>query len=210
MAPLSRRARVARNLGRFLEVVDTDMLVRDASKPLREPKARVEVAVAEVGPGPAGAWRDLVPRGRWARTQRFLARADVGYIAHADGRFVGEIWLSRISHRDPYSGLPIRLASDEAYAYALWVDPEVRPHGVAAVLMTTMLKAVRDDPALTRVYGWVDTRNRESQMLLRLLGFSQMQHLKRLHVLHRVGRPVPRSTTPAFGPLSRAGRHRAA
>ena len=66
------------------------------------------------------------------------------------------------------------------------------------------------DGSLVRVYGWVDTRNRESQMLLRLLGFSQMQHLKRLHVLHRVGRPVPRSTTPAFGPLSRAGRHRAA
>ena len=209
MSTLSRRARVARNFGRVVEVVATDILVREASKPLREPRARVEVDVIKAVAGSEDRWRAVVPQARWSRLRAFHARVDVGYLASVDGRFVGEIWLSRVTHRDPYSGLLIRLADDEAYAYALWVDPAVRPQGVAALLMVSMLRDVRDDPALTRVYGWVDSRNRESQMLLRLLGFTQVQTVKRLHVLHRFGRPVPRSVKPSFGPLSRAGRHRA-
>jgi RimJ/RimL family protein N-acetyltransferase len=73
--------------------------------------------------------------------------------------------------------------------------------------MTTRLSAARADPGVTRVYGWVDTRNRESQMLLRLLGFKDVQRVKRVHVARRLGHQLPRSDKPRFGPLSARGRH---
>lgn len=195
---------LARNLGRIAEVVATDLLVRDAAGPVRPRQARVAL---ELRPLTGWEQRDLVPRDRHSRVRAFLARGDEGFIGLVDGRFAGWVWLSRVSHRDPYSGLRIRLAPDEAYAYALWIAPEDRPHGVAAVLMTAMLTAVATDPALTRVYGWVDQRNRESEVLLRLLGFERAQEVRRLHLLHRFGRALPGSAQPPFGPLSRDGRH---
>ena len=196
--------RILRSLGRVAEVVATDLLVRDASKPIRPRQARVALEVDRIaGEDQLG----VLPAARHARTRSFLARGDEGFVGRVDGAFAGEVWLSRASHRDPYSGLRIRLADDEAYAYALWVDPEQRPHGVAGVLMTAMLQSVADDPRLTRVYGWVDQRNRESQVLLRLLGFERVQQVRRLHLLHRVGRAMPGTARPAYGPLSPRGRH---
>jgi len=195
---------LARNLGRIAEVVATDLLVRDAAHPVRPRLARVAL---EVRPLTGWAQRDLVPRERHSRVRTFLLRDDEGFVGLVDGRFAGWVWLSRASHRDPYSGLRIRLAPDEAYAYALWVAPGDRPHGVAAVLMTAMLTAVAEDPSLSRVYGWVDQRNRESQVLLRLLGFKRVQEVRRFHLLHRFGRALPASARPPFGPLSRDGRH---
>jgi len=197
---------LSRSLGRFFEIVTTDLLVRDSSKPVRPRRARVEVEVHRLQGEP---WRELVPADRHSRVRAFLRRGDTGWVARVDGRFAGWVWLSTVSHRDPYSGLRIRLAGDEGYAYALWVEPEHRPQGVAAVLMSTLLAAVGDDEALTRVYGWVDRRNRESQVLLRLLGFEPAQQVRRVHVLHRFGRQVPRSARPPFGPLSSSGRHAA-
>ena len=73
-----------------------------------------------------------------------------------------------------------------------------------------MLAAVAADPALTRVYAWVDRRNRESQVLLRLIGFERAQEVRRLHILHRFGRALPGSAQPPYGPLSADGRHAAA
>ena len=183
------------------------MMMWDTARPLRTPRARVEMEVRRLLAGDDESWRPLVPRERWGRARAFFARDDVGFVALVDGRFAGWVWLSRVTHRDPYSGLLIRLAPDEGYAYALWVEPELRPHGVAGVLMTTMLAHARDIERLTRVYGWVDKRNRESQMLLRMLGFVSIQTARRVHVLHRMGRALPRSAQPPYGPLSRAGRH---
>jgi len=184
------------------------MVMRDASRPLREPRVGGEVRIQRCSAAEGDSWESLVPPHRRGNVQTFLARGDAGYLAGVDGRLAGWIWLSRVTHRDPWSGLRIRLGPDEAYAYALWVDPEHRPKGVAAALVVSLLREVRDDPTLTRVYGWVDKRNRESQVLLRLLGFVQVQHVKRVHVLHRIGRQLPRSDRPRFGPLSAAGRHR--
>ena len=197
--------RILRNLGRIVEVVAADLLVRDVGKPIRPRQARVALDVTPVRGEEHLSW---LPTDRHARTRTFLQRGDEGFVSTVDGHFAGEVWLSRLSHRDPYSGLRIRLADDEAYAYALWVDPLHRPAGVAAVLMTALLCAVAGDPALTRVYGWVDQRNRESQVLLRLLGFERVQEVRRLHVLHRFGRAVPWTARPPFGPLSSDGRHR--
>ncbi len=191
-------------LGYVFEVVRTDVLVRDLSTLPRRPTTPPGFAVHPVG---GDTWRDILPRARWRTVRPFLQRDDVGYVATVGGEFAGWVWVSRKSHRDPWSGLDIRLADDEAYAYSLAVVPKFRALGVSRPLMVTMLEEVSADPAVTRVYGWVDHRNRKSQMLLRLLGFVDAQTVWRVHVLHRVGGQLPRSATPAFGPLSRAGRH---
>jgi hypothetical protein len=195
------------NAGRVFEVVATDLLMWEADQTPRRPRQRVDVDVRRVGKHGPQDWRALVPPIERRNLPAFLARADTGYLATVDGQFAGWVWRSTRSHRDPYSGLHIRLAPDEAYAYALLVPPEQRPNGVAAVLMVRMLSEVADDPALTRVYGWVDKRNRTSQILLRMLGFTQAQEVRRAHLLQRCGVPVPGTTRPAFGPLSRNGRH---
>jgi GNAT superfamily N-acetyltransferase len=212
--PSTRRQRLARRrrqaalqLGRVFEIVETDMMMWEADRPLRAPRARAEVEVRRIRAADEVEWQRLLPPERWTRARVFFTRDDVGFVALVEGRFAGWVWLSRVSHRDPYSGLRIRLAPDEGYAYALWIEPESRPHGLGPHLMTAMLTEARDVHALARVYGWVDRRNRESQMLLRMLGFVSAQRARRVHVLHRVGRALPGSVEPRYGPLSRAGRH---
>jgi RimJ/RimL family protein N-acetyltransferase len=200
----SLRHRLRTQGGRILQLVDTDLLVRSAARPLRQPFPRVPLEIQELTMA-TGAM-EAIPKKRWPRIQFYLHRGDTGYIGTVDGKYVGEVWLSRVTHRGPWSGLLIQLAPDEAYAHSLWVTGEYRAQGVPVALMVRMLQAVADDPALTRVYGWVDRRNRESQTLLRLLGFTDVQRVKRLHVL-RWGRQVPRSDKPAWGPLSTRGRH---
>ena len=202
----ARAARAADLLGRFLEIVDTDVLSREADKPVSTPSARVDLEVLRVTAGTPDGER-LVPASRHRDVRGFFARGDVGWIAHVQYRFVGWIWLSRVSHRDPWSGLRIRLAPGEAYAYALWVEPDFRPAGVPSALMSSMLREVHEDGGLERVYGWVDSRNRPSQALMRMSGFRPVQRVKRLHVLRRFGTQVPGSDKPSFGPLSRTGIH---
>jgi len=192
--------------GKIFEIVDTDVLGRNTERPVSIPQIRIDLEVRRVNPGTSG-WAKLVPEDRHRTVRGFFARGDVGWIARVDNHFGGWIWLSRLSHRDPWSGFRIRLAPDEAYAYGLWVKPELRPAGVAAVLMAWMLREAHEDPALGRVYGWVDSRNRKSQALMRMSGFQSVQHVKRLHVLRRFGAQLPLSDRPAFGPLSRAGMH---
>lgn len=202
----ARGERLRRNLGRLFEIVTTDVLVWEVREPPRTPRTQIDLRIVEVKPG--ADWQAVVPPERRRSTRPFERRGDTGFVAFSGDQFVGWVWISRRTHRDPWSGLHIKLARDEAYAYALWVEPEVRPKGVARALMVQMLQSVAADPALTRVYGWVDRRNRESQLLLRLLGFKDVQTVRRAHLLHRRGRRVPGSSRPAFGPLSRQGRHR--
>ena len=209
-APPGALARARELAAKLAEVVDTDVLEWDAAKTPRVPRARVPVELVRVGPESDGAWLELLPGGRRSEVPAFLRRGDRGRIALVDGRFAGWVWLSRVTHRDPWSGLVVRLAPDEAYAYALWVEPEHRPSGVAGVLMADVQAEVHADPGLSRFYGWVDTRNRESQLLLRMLGLKDVQHVKRIHLLRRLGRQVPRSARPPCGPLSADGRHRTA
>jgi GNAT superfamily N-acetyltransferase len=188
---------------KLLEVVKVDVLCWEPVRPLREPRTRVPVELRRMNAATRSEWLSVVSPGRRRGAERFLARGDEGWMALVAGRYAGWMWLSRVSHRDRWSGLRIRLAPGEAYAYALWVEPADRPNGVAAALMTATLGDVRDDPALTRVYGWVDKRNRESQMLVRMLGFKPVQEVKRLHVLSRIGLQVPFTDRPPGGMVSR-------
>ncbi len=183
-----------------------DVLEWRSSNEIPSPTEAQGVAIRRLSPEDLGA-RDVLPKDRSKVVDSFLARGDQGYVATVGDRFAGWVWLSRISHRDPWSGLHIRLARDEAYTYAMWVEEADRELGIAGVLMSRLLSDVRSDRAISRVYGWVDRRNREMQLMLRMIyGFTQVQRVRRAHV-PRLGWQVPWSDDPKFGPVSRVGRH---
>jgi ribosomal protein S18 acetylase RimI-like enzyme len=190
---------------RLFEVVETTVLARELDRPVPAHPAGSRLEIVQLAPGrPAGV---VLPPKASAHVRPFLARGDTGLVALDDGRPVGWIWLSRVSHRDPWSGLVIRLAPDEAYAYDLWTRPEARQAGAGPALVGAMLREAQAEPGLIRVYGWVDRRNRESQILLRMLGFRDVQTVRRVHVLRRRGWMVRGSDHGGFGPLSEQGRH---
>jgi GNAT superfamily N-acetyltransferase len=195
------------NLGRRLfEVLPVDVLEWRSGNEIPNPTKAEGVAIRQLSPEDLGV-RELVPKTRSKAVDSFLSRGDQGYVATAGDQFAGWVWLSRVSHRDPWSGLHIRIARDEAYAYAMSVEKADRELGIAAVLMSRLLSDVRSDRGIGRVYGWVDRRNREMQLLLRMMyGFTQVQRVWRAHGPRR-GWQVPWSDDPKFGPVSRVGRH---
>jgi RimJ/RimL family protein N-acetyltransferase len=199
--------RVAQFRRRLFEVVPIDVIEREVDKQLPKLNPIPGAEIRRVTPTQPAGWRELLPKSHWRTVEGFLARGDHGYLATIDGTFAGRIWVSRVSHRDPWSGLHIRLAPDEAYTYAMLVEVPYRRLGVAAAVVAAMLSDLREERTAKRVYGWVDSRNRESQALLRIVfGFTQVQTVKRLH-LPRLGWQVPGSDKPRFGPVSRVGHH---
>jgi GNAT superfamily N-acetyltransferase len=187
-------------------VIPVDVLEWRSSTEIPSPTGADGVAILPLSAEELGA-RDVVPKSRSKAVNSFLSRGDQGYVATVGDRFAGWVWLSRVSHRDPWSGLQIRIARDEAYAYAMRVEKADRELGIAGVLMSRLLSDARSDRAITRVYGWVDRRNREMQLMLRMMyGFTQVQGVWRASV-PRIGWQVPWSDNPKFGPVSRVGRH---
>jgi ribosomal protein S18 acetylase RimI-like enzyme len=146
--------------------------------------------------------RALVPRRRWREMEPFLRRGDTGYLAVSGARFLGWVWVSRSTHRDPWSGLVIRLCPGEAYFYALWVEPDARRAHVARTIMRAVRRGLGADPAISTLFGWVDQRNSTSLRLLRDLGFQDLQRFRRVHVLHRIGWLARGSAVPECGPVA--------
>jgi hypothetical protein len=201
----TERARQFRR--RLFEVIPVDVVEREVGKPLPKLKPIPGAEIRCVTPTQPAGGRDLLPRWQWRGVEDALARGDRGYVAVVEGSFAGRIWVSRVSHRDRYTGIKIRLAPDEAYTYAMDVEMPYRSLGVGAAVVAAMLSDLEEGHTTRRVYGWVDSRNRESQALLRMVfGFTQVQTVKRLHV-PRVGWQIPGSDEPPFGPASRVGRH---
>jgi ribosomal protein S18 acetylase RimI-like enzyme len=133
-----------------------------------------------------------------------VARGDVAYLATVDDQVVGWVWLSRVSHRDRWSGLRFHLAPAECYAYDLWSLPEYRALGVGAFLMAGLLHDLAEDPTLDWVYGYVDQANAPNQLLLRMVfGFRTVQVVKHLSVLNAIGWQIPLTDRPPQGPCSR-------
>jgi GNAT superfamily N-acetyltransferase len=190
----------------LVDVVPVDVFEWRSSTtiPHREPVAGTEIRL--ISESDEGA--EVLPKRFSKVTKAYLARGDRGYLATVDGSFAGWLWLSRVSHRDPFSGLRLRIAADEAYAYAMWAEPRHRQLGVGPMLMAALLQDVEGDPALERVYGWVDSENREMQVMMRVMfGFKAVQQVRRARFLHLLGWQVPGSDEPKYGPVSRAGRH---
>jgi GNAT superfamily N-acetyltransferase len=193
-------------MGHPIDVIPVDVLEWRSSDEIPNPRGADSVAIRRLSPNDLGAL-DLVPESRSKVVDSFLTRGDEGYVATVGDRFAGWVWLSRVSHRDPWSGLHISIAGDEAYAYAMSVEKADRERGIAGVLMSRLLSDVRNDRAISRVYGWVDRRNRKMQLMLRMMyGFTQIQRVWRVRV-PRIGWQVPLSDKPKFGPVSRVGRH---
>jgi GNAT superfamily N-acetyltransferase len=131
-------------------------------------------------------------------------RGDVAYVATVDVQAVGWIWLSRVSHRDPWSGLRFSLAPAECYAYDLWSLPQYRRLGVGAFLMAGLLHDLADDASLEWVYGYVDRANARNQLLLRMVfGFRTVQAVRHVCMFDSRGWQVPFSDRPPGGPCSR-------
>ncbi|HET8672118.1 MAG TPA: GNAT family N-acetyltransferase [Thermoleophilaceae bacterium] len=136
-------------------------------------------------------------------------RGDVFVVVFVDGEPAGWVALARQSHRDPWSGLRVRLASDEIYAYDLWVHAHYRRSGAARYLAQETLRYAAADPVPKVILCWTDEDNVASQTLMRkVLGLTQVQKARYARVFDRFGVPVPFSDRPRFGPFSRRGRHR--
>jgi acetyltransferase (GNAT) family protein len=201
----SRLAEIAAH--RIFEIVPVDIVEWRSTNKLPNPPPIEGAAIRRVSKDDSG-WRDIVPGEHHKTVEADFARGDRGYLATVGGRFIGWIWMSRVSHRDPWSGLHIQIAPDEAYAYAAWVDDAHRHLGISGLLLSTLLSDLQAEPAISRVYGWIDSRNREMQVLLRMMfGFTQAQQVRRALLLGRIGWQVPGSDNPKFGPVSRVGRH---
>jgi GNAT superfamily N-acetyltransferase len=204
-----RRLRLSwlRMPAQLIEILDTDLLEWDADREI--PEARGPAEIMRIEPDGTDEWREVIPPSRHGAIVWSRRRGDVAYVAVLDGNFAGWFWLSRSPYRRyPGSGLKVRLAPDEAYAYGLSVDEQYRPQGVAVSLIARELSDAQNDPAINRVYGWVDRRNRQSDVILRMVfGFKQAQRIRRLRLLRRWGFQVPFSARPPRGPLSRTGRH---
>ena len=183
----------------LIEVVAVDVLSWSATQSVPQTRAS---DVVQIGPYASDGERVAgVPASRARHVPAFLARGDAGYLAQVDGRFAGWVWVSARSHRDPWSGLRIQLTPRERYAYALYVAPEYRPHGVAAALVARLLTDMQADPLVSRVYGMVDATNKPSQTLFRLMfGFRGVQRAKRVRVLGLLGFQLPGSVS-GVGPL---------
>ena len=146
-----------------------------------------------------------VPARRRGQVPAAVARGDVAYVATVDAEVVGWIWLSRVSHRDTWSGLRFRLAPAECYAYDLWSLPRYRTLGVGAFLIAGLLGDLAADTTLRWVYGYVDRANARNQLLLRMVfGFRTVQAVRHLCLLDARGWQVPFTDRPDGGPCSRA------
>jgi len=133
-----------------------------------------------------------------------MARGDVAYVATVDDQVVGWMWLCRVSHRDPWSGLCFSLAPAESYAYDLWSLPRYRTQGVGAFLVAGLLNDLAEDTTLEWVYGYVDRANTRNQLLLRMVfGFKTVQAVKHLCMLDSRGWQIPFTDRPPGGPCSR-------
>jgi GNAT superfamily N-acetyltransferase len=162
---------------RLFEVVPVDVIEREVDRQLPKLSPIPGAEIRRVTPTQPAGWRELLPKSHWRAVEGFLARGDHGYLATIDG------------------------------TYAMLVEVPYRRLGVAAAVVAAMLSDLREERTAKRVYGWVDSRNRESQALLRIVfGFTQVQTVKRLH-LPRLGWQVPGSDKPRFGPVSRVGHH---
>lgn len=133
-----------------------------------------------------------------------VARGDLAYVATVDDQTVGWIWLSRVSHRDPWSGLRFHLEPTECYAYDLWSMPQYRTLGVGAFLMAGLLHDLAADPSVRWVFGYVDRANAPNQTLMRMVfGFKTVQAVTHLCMLDARGWQIPFTDRPPRGPCSR-------
>jgi hypothetical protein len=191
----------------LFEAVRLDIIERDVEAPLPRLKPIPGAELRRIGPGHSEGWRELLPRKRWKIATLGLKEGHEMIFLMYQGDLAARILYTLSSWRDPRSRISYRLAPGEAYAYGMEAYPEYRHLGAAATVVAAMMADLRAAGA-QRLYGAVDQPNRESQVLMRMMfGFTQVQSVKRMLVLRRIGWQAPGTDEPSFGPVSKAGRH---
>ena len=123
---------------------------------------------------------------------------------------IGILWAATETRGlNPLGGPYVRLAADEIYVYALWVDQRYRRTGVGLALAAeyTAQQAVRASD-VNWLHVMVEAENEASISLL-IDGWHMWvsQRGKLLKFGGSVCVLVPGTATPRFGPFSRRGRH---
>ena len=178
-------------------VTSPDSLLLDAPSERDWPVLRLVTRIPSV--------ERLLHRRRTERRAARFAKGDVAYVATSGGDVAAWAWVSRLpSFRCRWSGLRFTLRPDEGYLYDLWSYPAYRTAGAGAFVMRGLLDDLHQQGEVVRVYGYVLTDNRPSQVLHRIvLGFEQVQRVRAVRVLSRFAWQLPFTDDPAVGPCSR-------
>lgn len=171
-----------------------DGLLRDA---FNEREGGVVERLLQIRPLAARAQRHAHRR----RSARF-AKGDEAYVATLGDQVVAWAWVGRqpVVHCR-WSGLHFVLKPNEAYLYDLWSSLRHRSSNPGAFVMKSMLQDLRERGEVARVYGYVTTDNRPSQVMHRLvLGFQQVQQVKSVRLLSHWAWQLPGTVTPVDGP----------
>lgn len=189
------------------DVLETDLATdREARFPELVPPPGVRMEIFEDVTAPE--LRDVLYPDRLRLLPERARRGDVCMVAHVEDQVAGWLFFSRVSHRDPWSGLHVRLASDERYGYDLWIKSRYRRSGVGLYLAKMGFRWVSmwGDPVW--MYFTVDRENVASQNLVREALYARdIGKVSWARVGDRWGMVVPFSTRPRYGPFSRRGRH---
>lgn len=145
------------------------------------------------------------PAGRVPYARKCLSLGDRAYIALSDDDIVGWSWIAFRSHRDPSTGLRIRLDPGDAYSYDSWVHAEHRKNRVFQFLFSSIYDDLRLHHDKKRMVGYVLIGNEGALKASAPYGLSEVQTVRTVHALGRWGLQLPFSDRPRRGPCSRQG-----
>jgi hypothetical protein len=186
------------------------VFVRQRSdNPIEDPDPTIEIRKITSGSDPlleriAAKWQ----LGR-ARQQLDSGAWDI-IVALVDGEPVGRIWETWETERALFSGVPrVKLASDEALMFDLFVEREYRRSNVAMTMAHYFFDVYSPEnkPGLGYVYGFISYDNGPSVLWHHSIGFNVVQTMNYLSIGDRIKWRIPFSDVPRFGPMSKKGRH---
>jgi ribosomal protein S18 acetylase RimI-like enzyme len=123
------------------------------------------------------------------------------------GQKVGHVWCTTTSSKGLLNGMVnIKLHPDEVYVWDLYIDPSHRRLGLSQAMGWAL---VRTMVARGKRYGLTHVlyENAASILWHHMFGFSWVQLFNYIEIGDRIWWKVPFGACPAFGPLSRHGRH---
>jgi ribosomal protein S18 acetylase RimI-like enzyme len=125
----------------------------------------------------------------------------------ATGKKVGHVWSTTVSQNGLLNGMVnVKLHPDEVYVWDLYIDPSHRQLGLSQAMGWAL---IRSYAAREKRYGLTHVlyENAPSILWHHMFGFSWLQLFNYVQIGDRICVKVPFSACPAFGPLSRRGRH---
>lgn len=171
--------------------------------PLPDPRHQLSLHIA-TDPDDEVLRRSL-PAKRLPYAKGCLSRGDRAYLAFAGGELAGWSFIALRSHRDPSTGLRIRLDPGDAYSYDSWVNSTFRDRGVFRFLFGNAYIDLRANGLASTMVGYVLGSNEAAFRASAPFGLSRVQEVSIVQVMGRWGAQVPFSERPRRGPVSRKG-----